>query len=313
MAPRAARVSVVMPCHNGIAYAARGIACVLTQRFADLELVFVDDGSSDGSADLASRIGDERVRVVRLECCGVSAARNRGLDEARAPLLAFLDVDDTWHEEFLGTMVDMLDRHPECALAYCGWQNLGVSGGRGRPYIPTAFDGLARPEELLASCPWPIHAALTRTAAVRAVNGFDRSLAVGEDFLLWLEIACFQPVVRVPQVLAFYHHHDGTQASRHALRAALQPLAAQQMFLERHPAVAARLGRRRVRELTLGALLQRGYESYWKGDLETARTVFRRVIRGGYGRPKDWTYMLPSLLPSAVHRHAVGILRSLRG
>ena len=306
-------VSVVMPCYNGGSLVPRGISSVLDQTLQSFELLFLDDGSTDGSADLASCQTDSRVRVVRLAHAGVSNARNRGIAEASGQFIAFLDVDDAWHPEFLAKMTARLAERPECAVAYCGWQNVGVTGGRGLPYVPRTLDGVAHPDHLLACCPWPIHAALTRTAAVRAANGFDRSLAVGEDFLLWLEIACFHPIVLVPEVLSFYHHDAGQQATRHALRAAMQPFLAQQLFLARHPSIRTRLGRRRVRELTLGRLLQKGYESYWKGDLDTARPIFRRVVRSGYGQAGDWLYTLPSLLPEQMHRQALRIARALRG
>jgi glycosyltransferase involved in cell wall biosynthesis len=307
-----ATVSVIMPCRNGRAFLERGIASVLDQRFRDLELLFIDDGSVDGSGELASATRDTRLRVLRVAGLGVSGARNRGLAEACGRLVAFLDVDDTWHADFLAAMTDELERRPECALAYCGWQNVGLPGGRGEPYLPPALDGMGRPEELLASCPWPIHAALTRIEAVRAANGFEPALSVAEDFLLWLEVACFHPIARVARPLAYYHHHGPAQASRHALRAAMHPLAAQRLFLSRHPDIAARLGRRRARELTLGRLLRKGYESYWRGDLDTARAVFRRVLRGGYGGARDWAYMLPALLPAALHRQALGAIRALK-
>jgi glycosyltransferase involved in cell wall biosynthesis len=305
-------VSVIMPCHNGAAFVTRGVSSVIAQRYTDFELLFIDDGSTDGSTDLAASIRDARLRITQLEHAGVSAARNCGIRDARGELIAFLDVDDTWHADFLATTVDALTARPECALAYCGWQNVGLSGGRGEPYVPPALDGMGRPEELLASCPWPIHAALTRIEAVRAANGFEPALSVAEDFLLWLEVACFHPVARVARPLAYYHHHGPAQASRHALRAAMHPLAAQRLFLSRHPDIAARLGRRRARELTLGRLLRKGYESYWRGDLDTARAVFRRVLRGGYGGARDWAYMLPALLPAALHRQALGAIRALK-
>jgi glycosyltransferase involved in cell wall biosynthesis len=306
-------VSVIMPCHNGAAFVTRGVSSVIAQRYTDFELLFIDDGSTDGSTDLAASIRDARLRITQLEHAGVSAARNCGIRDARGELIAFLDVDDTWHADFLATTVDALTARPECALAYCGWQNVGLAGGRGQPFIPQAFDGLAHPEDLLASCPWPIHAALTRREAIQSTRGFDTSLSVGEDFLFWLEIACFHPIVRVPEVLAFYHHHGAGQASRQTLKAALQALIAQETFLSRHPAIGARLGRRRVRELTLGRLLRRGYESYWRGELDAARAIFRLVLSRGYGEPRDWLYMLPSLLPTVLHRHTLGVMRSLRG
>ena len=305
-------VSVVMACLNSARHIAASVASVRQQTLEDWEMIVVDNGSTDDTVGIVENFRDARIRVLHQPVRGVSAARNMAIADARAPYIAFLDSDDTWHPECLKIVQAALAARPDAALAYCGWQNVGASWKGTDPYIPPELDGVARPEELLASCPWPIHAAITRTQAIRATNGFELSLAVGEDFLLWLEIACFHPIVRVPQVLAYYHHHGAGQATEKALRAALQAYAAQQLFLQRHPSLIGRLGRPKVRELTLGRLLKRGYESYWRGDIDTARGIFRRVIRAGYGRPIDWTYMLPSLLPRSMHQHAVNVMRSRR-
>jgi len=109
-------------------------------------------------------------------------------------------------------------------------------------------------------------------------------------------------IVRVPEVLAFYRHHDGTRATRDRLRMALNHLGAQLAFLRGNPLVRRRLGRRGARDSTLGELLKRGNECYWQGDLDSARAIFRRVMRSGYGAPSDWKRMLPALLPAGLHR-----------
>jgi glycosyltransferase involved in cell wall biosynthesis len=303
-------VTIVMPCYNGAERLGSALASVSAQTYADFELVFVDDGSTDGSAALASSVPDGRVRVFRQANAGVSAARNRGLAEARGEFVAFLDADDTWHLSFLERMVEALRARPDAALAYCGWQNVGVQGPRGEPYVPPDYEYGDKTRALLASCPWPIHAALTRTAEVHRAGGFDSELSVGEDFLLWLEIAFDRPIVRVGEVLAYYHHHGGAQATRDRLRASIQSLRAQEIFLRRHPEVASRLGRDAVRSLTLGRLLEAGYREYWHGDLATARGIFRRVMLRGYGHLRDWKYMLPSLLPFSVHSRVVALARS---
>ncbi|MCX7894142.1 MAG: glycosyltransferase [Burkholderiales bacterium] len=302
-------VSVVMPCYNGARFLQTSLGSVIGQTFADFELVFVDDGSTDGSAEVAASMADERIRIIRQANSGVSAARNRGLASARGAYIAFLDADDTWDPAFLARMVAALATRPDAALAYCGWQNVGLAGGRGAPFVPPDYETAEKCADLIEACPWPIHAALTRRAAIEAAGGFDERFAVGEDFLLWMEIACFNPIVRVPEVLAYYHHHEGAQATKNRLRAALEPYRAQRKFLAHHPEVHARLGGGRVRELTLGRLLKKGYASYWAGDLEAARVVFRTVMRSAYGRPRDWKYMLPALLPRSMHAALLARLR----
>ncbi len=302
-------VSVVMPCYNGARFLRTSLGSLVAQSFTDFEVVFVDDGSTDGSAEVASALADARIRVVRQSNSGVSAARNRGLASARGEYIAFLDADDTWHPAFLARMVEALAARKDAALAYCGWQNVGLAGGRGAPFVPPDYETTDKCAELIETCPWPIHAALTRREAIERAGGFDERFAVGEDFLLWMEIACFSPIVRVPEVLAYYHHHEGAQATKDRLRAALEPYRAQRTFLGRHAELRATIGRKRVRQLTLGRLLSRGYASYWAGDLEAARTVFRTVMSSGYGRPRDWRYMLPALLPGSMHAALLTRLR----
>jgi hypothetical protein len=220
--------------------------------------------------------------------------------------VAFLDSDDTWEVRFLERMVRALDADRAAVLAYCGWSHVGLEAGRAAPFVPPDYEGPEKDARLLESCRWPIHATLTRREAISQANGFDTRLAVGEDFLLWLEIASFNRIVLVPEVLAHYHHHQSAQASTDKARAAIQTLKAQEIFLQRHPEVAARLGPARTRQLTLGSLLRRGYESYWARDLHAARRIFRTVMRHGYGYRQAWKQMLPALLPFDLHRKLVG-------
>ncbi len=295
-------VSIVMPCHDALAHLAASVDSVLAQTFDDWELIAVDDGSRDGTLAWLRSQADPRIRVHSQANQGVSAARNAGLRRARGDCVAFLDADDTWSPDFLARMHAALTAAPAAALAYCGWQNLGLPGGHGEPFVPPDYENADKAAALFARCRWPIHAALVRRAAVAAAGGFDTRLRNAEDYALWLRIAVPAPIVRVPEVLAYYHFHGGAQASSNKARAALQHLLAQRRYLDAHPAFRARLGRRRVRELTLGGLLAQAYASYWKRDLATARRLFRATMRHGYGTLRDWTYMLPALLPEAWHR-----------
>lgn len=298
-----------MPCFNGAAHLPASVGSVQAQTFADWELIVVDDGSTDGSFDWLQGQTDPRLVVVRQPNQGVSAARNAGLARASAPYVAFLDADDTWAPTFLECMFAALHSQPQAVLAYCGWQNLGLSGGRGLPFVPPDYENPEKRETLFAGCRWPVHAALVRRDAVLAAGGFNPALKNAEDYALWLALAGTAPIVRVPEVLAFYHFHGGEQASSNRARAALHLLHAQQQYLARHPDFASQLGRARQRELLYGGLLRTGFDCYWKRDLPAARAVFRRAMQAGYGKPRDWAYMLPALLPEPLHR----ALLQLRG
>lgn len=290
-----------MPCFNAAAHLPHSVGSVLAQTFSDWELIAVDDGSDDATLTWLHTQTDPRIQVHTQTNQGVSVARNAGLKQAQGRYVAFLDADDTWAPTFLETLLTTLRKRPDAVLAYCGWQNLGLLGKRGEPFIPPDYETPAKRETLFTGCRWPIHAALTQRAAIIKAGGFDPGLKNAEDYALWLEIAGTAAIVRVPEVLASYHFHGDGQSSSNRARAALHLLTAQQAYLARHPDFAAQLGRARQRELLYGNLLRQGYASYWKRDLPAARTIFRRVIRAGYGSPKDWFYMLPALLPTAMH------------
>ena len=302
-------VSIVMPCHNAAVHLPTSVGSVLAQTFPDWELIAVDDGSVDDTPAWLQAQDDPRIRVRTQPNQGVSAARNAGLAMAQGRYLAFLDADDSWHPGFLEKMAAALEARPDAALAYCGWQNLGLPGERGQPFVPPDYEDAAKAETLFGGCRWPIHAALVRREAVLAAGGFDPVLKNAEDYALWLRVATAAPIVRVPEPLAFYHFHTGAQASSNRGRAALHHLRAQQRFLAENPDFAAQLGRQKARELMLGELLARGYACYWKGELAAARQIFRLVMRHGHGAFADWRRMLPSWLPEPWHRKLVEMKR----
>lgn len=297
-------VSIVMPCFNAASHLDRSVGSVLAQDSSDWQLLIVDDGSTDDSWHqlelLAMR--DPRITVMRQSNAGAAAARNRGLDAATGQLIAFLDADDTWEPDFVSSMSAALLAHPEAGIAYCGWQNIGLGGGRDRPFVPPDYETDNKTDALLGGCRWPIHAALTRSELIRNAGNFDRTISSCEDYGLWLRIGTEHALTLVPRVLAYYHHHGGEQTTRNRARIALDHWRVQQKYLLANPKAALELGPRRVRELTLGELLHRGYTCYWQRDISAARSIFRAVMKEGHGGMRDWLYMLPAWLPESWHR-----------
>jgi glycosyltransferase involved in cell wall biosynthesis len=290
-------VSIIMPCYNAAPYLQASVASALQQWYQHLELIVVDDGSTDESRRLLTQIEDLRVRVLHQQKQGVCAARNRGLRAARGEYVAFLDADDTWHPECLAKLQAALTADREAVLAYCGWQNLGLPGRRGEPFVPPDYERPNKLALLLEECRWPIHAALTRRAAIERAGIFDARFPTSEDFFFWLRIASRQPIRLVPEVLAIYHHHDGPRATNDPARMARNHWLVQREFLRQNPGVVAELGPGRIGELTDGLLLKKGYACYWRRDLASAQRIFRMVMLAGHGGLVDWLRMLPSLLP----------------
>lgn len=298
--PHAGLISVVMPCFNAEHFLRQALDSVLDQSYANLELIVVDDGSEDSSRAILRSYGD-RIRVIAQQNRGPYPARNRGVAASRGEYIAFLDADDYWSADCLAELHSALEGS-EAALAYCGWQNVGLAGGRGEPYIPPDYEAGGKLEAFLRSAaPWPIHAALLRRSVWDEVGGFDETLGTCMDYDLWLRVAVSRPIRRVEKVMAFYRHHERGQITSTQWRQARNTWLVKKKFLREHPEALRALSRERVRELIDGALLRRGFDAYWRRDLISARRIFRMALRTGGWRSKDLKYLLPALLPERAY------------
>lgn len=308
-------VSIIMPCFNGGHHLARSTASVLQQDLTDWELIIVDDGSTDTTWSVITELARREPRIVPLKQSngGAAAARNAGIEAARGTMVAFLDCDDTWHPTFLSRMRAALAGQEHTAIAYCGWQNLRQGTKEEAPFIPPDYETPTKIEALLTGCRWPIHGAMVSRDALREAGGFDTSLVSSEDYDLWLRLACTKRLVRVPEVLAFYHFHGDTQLTSNLLRMERNHVRVQRRFVRTHPEEAARLGPAKLRALIEGEMHYRAFSQYWHGDLSIARALFRSLMKRGYGNLRDWAHMLPALLPIAIHRFVLRRLRTDRG
>lgn len=293
-------ISVVMPCYNAQAYVAEAVASVLGQTYRSVELIVVDDGSTDASVEIIESYG-HRLTLLRQNNQGPYPARNRGVTASRGEFLAFLDADDWWAPDCLERLHEAIERS-RAAVAYCGWQNVGLPGGRGEPYVPPDYEREGKLERFLrAAAPWPIHAALLRRSVWDEVGGFDTTLPTVMDYDLWLRVGAFRPIVRVDKVLAFYRHHQGGQITSQQWRQAENTWRVKRRFLAAHPELAQQLGARTVRGLVDGGLLRRGYDAYWRRDLVSAHHIFRKALGTRAWGLRDLKYLLPSLLPAPLY------------
>ena len=154
-------ISVVMPCYNAERYLGEAILSVLLQSYRNVELVVVDDGSTDTSPDITAKLAEQyagRLTLLRANRAGPYPARNLGLKRAKGEFIAFLDADDWWEPTALARLHDALVG-ANADLAYCGWQNVG-EGVQSAPYVPPEYEKGDPVEAFIRACPWPIHAAL---------------------------------------------------------------------------------------------------------------------------------------------------------
>jgi hypothetical protein len=164
-------VSVIVPVYNGARFLPDAIANILGQNYPSLEIIVVDDGSTDDIDAVVEALPVE-VRYFKQENAGAAAARNRGIKDASAELIAFLDVDDLWPENTLAMLVETLTQNPRCDLVRGFAQLMTLSKETGR------FEYVGNPKE---SFPCYIGAGLYRRSAFQNVGLFDAELKFSED------------------------------------------------------------------------------------------------------------------------------------
>jgi glycosyltransferase involved in cell wall biosynthesis len=213
-------VSVVIPAYNAEAFVGHAIESVLGQTYAHLELIVVDDGSTDGTAAVARSYADPRLRVIEKPNGGAAAARNAAIADSSGPLLAFLDADDYWYPTKLEVQVAELARRPELVAVACRVHYVSSTGR-----VLGAMGGAVGPKEQQAVAEGrlgPFHVSsgtLFRREAIEAAGGFDPHLtglrpSMVEDRGLIAEVATFGPIDCVPDVLAAYRIHAGAVSAR---------------------------------------------------------------------------------------------------
>lgn len=188
---RPPRISVILPVWNREWIVLASVQSVLGQTFRDLELIIIDDGSTDGTIRRLATLDDPRVRVIACPTNrGAAAARNVGISEARGPLIAFQDSDDLWIETHLESLVQRFDASgPRVGLTYCvkvvrhGDRTWQTPAKNQEPPQGNVLSDLLR--ENFISTP----AALVRRSCLEHVGGFDESLPSLEDWELWIRVA----------------------------------------------------------------------------------------------------------------------------
>jgi hypothetical protein len=209
-------LSVIMPTHDRAREVVRAAASVLAQGPENLELVVVDDNSSDDTAQVLDRLSsqDRRVRVVRTdETVGPCVARNRGLEVAEGELVAFCDDDDAWFPGVAGVVLEFLEAHPN-VVAASTWHVVfhADSGGAAVFRGPLEYGR----DHLLWQNFVALPFAVVRRGALSFEVRFDPDLPTGEDWDLWLRCSEEGLVRTVPHVGYLYTQHGGNRVTRTA-------------------------------------------------------------------------------------------------
>ena len=201
-------ISVIIPTYNRAHLLSRAVQSVLNQTMPAHEIIIVDDGSTDNTAELINQQFSQ-CRYIQQPNMGVSAARNRGIEAATGDWLAFLDSDDEWLPGKLQAQVDLLQKHPEIRI--CHTEEIWIRNGkRVNQMKKHAKSGGFIFQNCLPLCVISPSSVMIHRSLFAEVGTFDEGLPACEDYDLWLRICANNPVafVEQPQIKKYGGHDD---------------------------------------------------------------------------------------------------------
>ncbi|GAA3973997.1 glycosyltransferase family A protein [Allohahella marinimesophila] len=302
-------VSVIIPVYNRAHLLQRTIRGVLQQTFEDFEVLIIDDCSKDDPASVVAAIQDPRLRYIRQpENRGVAAARNRGLREARAPFVAFLDDDDEWFPQKLALQVSLLEAAaPEVGLVYTGTETITDNGSRTID-TPSAHGDLYQElliRNILHGAP---ASALMRRNVITNVGFFDETLPAIEDYDYWLRVSRYYRIECVSTPLVRYNdfreQSDGQQNQERRSLNIQANLEARAQFYRKHGKQMRLAG---VAHLFLIETARRGLVDEWQ-DRQAARRLSLQAL---FLAPRSWP-VRHMLMRSFGVLKALRVLKGLR-
>ncbi len=265
-------MSVVVPAYQSERYIGEAVRSALAQTVTAIEVIVIDDGSTDATAAIVERLAasDSRIRIVRQARGGVSAARNRGLAEARGRWVALLDADDVWLPARLERQLNFLTANPDVAVLGCyGW-HIGPDGRRTGvfevgPRDREHFAHLRNRGDVIFLL---VSSVLMDREVARRLGGFREAYRVGQDIELWTRLADHNLILVLPERLVGYRMHEATNS--------MQQFFTQKetVLLVARNAVLRRTGRDEISLDELRATL--------RAEPLTARLRRQRVWRGHF-------------------------------
>ena len=278
-------VSVVIPAYNCARFIGEAIDSVLEQGHRELELLVVDDGSTDDTPEVVARYGS-RVTLIRQANAGAAVARNTGMRAARGRYVAFLDADDVWLPGKLAAQIAHLERHHDVSLACTRWELLHPDAS-GRYVIdpapsdrrPCAGHTAVTYADLLLDCHVWTSTVLMRRELIDQLGGFNPALRRGQDYDYWLRASRVTPIHRLDASFARYRmgsgHGKKFPGKNWELAVIREALAQWGLTGPDGRGLGARQMRRRLWQLNLNF----GYEQLKLGRSGAAQEAFLAALR----------------------------------
>lgn len=197
-------ISVIIPVYNGAKTIRETISSVLAQSFADLEIIVVNDGSTDATAEILADLPNRKIKVHAFPNAGPSVSRNRGFRLSAGDYIAYLDADDLWAQDKLKEQFQALQQYPAAGVAYAWTHHIDASGQFVRRGGKHQAQGSVLGHLLLTNILEHGSNPLIRRQAVAAVGGFDERLRTAEDWDFYLRLAARYEFVVVKKPLIYY-------------------------------------------------------------------------------------------------------------
>jgi glycosyltransferase involved in cell wall biosynthesis len=289
-------ISVIIPLYNKAAEIERTLRSVLEQSLQPLEIIVVDDGSTDGSAAIVERVGGERVRLIRQQNRGVSAARNKGIELSRGEYVAFLDGDDRWQPDYLKCLTDFIARYPDCGAYGVAFY---VDSGEGlvladTPQTEGEVDFFAESMQRYVLIP---SAATLRRDVLLDVGGFPNGMRMGEDQFLWTKVARSAKVAFLPTPLVVY-----SRAASNRSAATYRPEQTIYSFEQLYDAQAEDLSNEYIARVALGKAIVESVSGGTKRAKQVAKFFSYNKLSRKLMRRLKLLNFLPRWMRPAVHR-----------
>ena len=270
-------VSVVIPAYNTERYIRRAIDSVLAQRYRQFECIVVDDGSTDATGEIARSFGS-KIRYLRQDNHGASAARNAGLDAATGRYIAFLDSDDYWLDTKLENQVLVMTSNPELVLVSGLFRWLPRSAGvsatdfTGEEFDPSRVQLLPGLESMVRDPYLCTPTVMVDASAARRIGGFDTTLPSAEDIDFFLRICSDRPYAVVQQLMAICQFRPDSLTKTE--RGYLYNLKVLDRLELAQPAFAS-IHTDLLRQCRLDLYRRSIRESLFRGDGQVARRLLR--------------------------------------
>lgn len=204
------KFSVIIPLYNKAPYVRKALETVCAQTYRDYEIIVINDGSTDNSAIVAEEFLNSvegiNYKILQQKNAGVAAARNNGVAQANGNYLAFLDADDWWEPTYLERMAKLIKDYPDAGLYACNYVYYKPGKTHVALHIPTGY--INYPKVYYQSNAMPVWTGATVVCKTvfEKIGGFPIGVRLGEDFLLWAQIAMQYPVVFLDEPLAWYNN-----------------------------------------------------------------------------------------------------------